>query len=78
VACAVTYRRDERILAVATISRDLQSLQAERAMDVAPWFDPVDRTNAASAAVEVLTTADAVKALKLSAETKAAYKAPSK
>jgi len=47
-------------------------------MDVAPWFDPVDRTNAASAAVEVLTTADAVKALKLSAETKAAYKAPSK
>jgi NADPH-dependent 2,4-dienoyl-CoA reductase/sulfur reductase-like enzyme/nitrite reductase/ring-hydroxylating ferredoxin subunit len=31
--CAVTYRRGERTVAVATISRDLQSLQAERAME---------------------------------------------
>jgi apoptosis-inducing factor 3 len=33
--CAVTYLRGERILAVATISRDLQSLKAERAMEMA-------------------------------------------
>ena len=31
--CTVTYRRGERTLAVATISRDLQSLQAERALE---------------------------------------------
>ena len=31
--CAVAYRLGERTLAVATISRDLQSLQAERAME---------------------------------------------
>ena len=31
--CAVTYKRGERTLAVATISRDLQSLQAERTME---------------------------------------------
>jgi NADPH-dependent 2,4-dienoyl-CoA reductase/sulfur reductase-like enzyme len=33
--CAVSYRRGERTLAVATISRDLQSLQAEHAMETA-------------------------------------------
>jgi NADPH-dependent 2,4-dienoyl-CoA reductase/sulfur reductase-like enzyme len=31
--CAVTYKRAGRTLAVATISRDLQSLQAEAAME---------------------------------------------
>jgi apoptosis-inducing factor 3 len=31
--CTVTYRRADRILAVATISRDLQSLLAERALE---------------------------------------------
>src|ERR1700674_414474 len=31
--CAVTYKRRRRTLAVATISRDLQSLQAEAAME---------------------------------------------
>ena len=31
--CEVTYRRGDRTLAVATISRDLQSLQAERAFE---------------------------------------------
>jgi len=31
--CAVTYRRGERTLAVATISRDLQSLRAERTLE---------------------------------------------
>ena len=31
--CAVTYKRGDRTLAVATISRDLQSLQAELAME---------------------------------------------
>jgi len=31
--CAVTYKRRGRTLAVATISRDLQSLQAEAAME---------------------------------------------
>jgi len=31
--CAVTYKRGSRTLAVATISRDLQSLQAEVAME---------------------------------------------
>jgi NADPH-dependent 2,4-dienoyl-CoA reductase/sulfur reductase-like enzyme len=32
--CAVTYRRDDRTLAVATISRDRQSLQAEREFEL--------------------------------------------
>ena len=31
--CAVTYKRGNRTLAVATIYRDLQSLQAEFAME---------------------------------------------
>jgi len=31
--CTVSYRRGERILAVATISRDLRSLQAEHALE---------------------------------------------
>ncbi len=31
--CAVSYRRGSRTLAVATISRDLQNLQIERAME---------------------------------------------
>ena len=38
--CAVIYRRRERTLAVATISRDLQSLQAERAMETAARENP--------------------------------------
>jgi NADPH-dependent 2,4-dienoyl-CoA reductase/sulfur reductase-like enzyme/nitrite reductase/ring-hydroxylating ferredoxin subunit len=33
--CAVTYKRGDRTLAVATIFRDLQSLRAERAMELA-------------------------------------------
>jgi hypothetical protein len=32
--CVVSYKRGGRILAVATISRDLQSLQTEAAMEV--------------------------------------------
>jgi len=32
--CAVTYRRRERTVAVATISRDLQNLQAEHALEM--------------------------------------------
>jgi hypothetical protein len=32
-ACAVTYKRGGRILAVASISRDLQSLEAERDLE---------------------------------------------
>lgn len=31
--CAVSYKRGDRTLAVATISRDLQSLQTEAAME---------------------------------------------
>jgi NADPH-dependent 2,4-dienoyl-CoA reductase/sulfur reductase-like enzyme len=31
--CSITYRRGERTAAIATISRDLQSLQAERALE---------------------------------------------
>jgi NADPH-dependent 2,4-dienoyl-CoA reductase/sulfur reductase-like enzyme/nitrite reductase/ring-hydroxylating ferredoxin subunit len=34
--CAVTFKRGGRTLAVATISRDLQSLQAEVAMETSP------------------------------------------
>ena len=33
--CAVSYKRGDRTLAVATISRDLQNLQAERALEMA-------------------------------------------
>jgi apoptosis-inducing factor 3 len=33
--CEVSYLRDERVLAVATISRDLRSLQVEREMETA-------------------------------------------
>jgi apoptosis-inducing factor 3 len=33
--CAVTYKRGERTLAVATIGRDVQSLKAELAMELA-------------------------------------------
>ena len=33
--CAVSYRCADRTLAMATISRDLQSLRAERAMELA-------------------------------------------
>ena len=32
--CTVSYKRGARTLAVATISRDLQSLQAERAFEL--------------------------------------------
>ena len=32
--CAVTYKRGERTLAVATVGRDLESLQAERALEL--------------------------------------------
>jgi apoptosis-inducing factor 3 len=32
--CAVTYKRGGRILAVATIARDLQSLRAERELEL--------------------------------------------
>jgi NADPH-dependent 2,4-dienoyl-CoA reductase/sulfur reductase-like enzyme len=32
--CAVTYKRDGRVLAVASISRDLQSLKAERQLEL--------------------------------------------
>jgi apoptosis-inducing factor 3 len=34
--CAVTYKRGGRILAVATIARDLQSLKAERDLELTP------------------------------------------
>jgi len=33
--CAVSYKRGDRTLAVATISRDLQSLRAEAAIELA-------------------------------------------
>lgn len=32
--CAVSYRRPDRTLAIAKISRDLQNLQAERSLEV--------------------------------------------
>jgi NADPH-dependent 2,4-dienoyl-CoA reductase/sulfur reductase-like enzyme len=34
--CAVTYKKDDRTLAVATISRDLQSLEIEAAIEAPP------------------------------------------
>jgi apoptosis-inducing factor 3 len=34
--CALTYKRDGRILAVASISRDLESLKAERDLELTP------------------------------------------
>jgi NADPH-dependent 2,4-dienoyl-CoA reductase/sulfur reductase-like enzyme len=37
--CAVTFKRAGRTLAVATISRDLHSLQAEVAMETSPRAD---------------------------------------
>jgi apoptosis-inducing factor 3 len=33
--CEITYRHGERTLAIATMSRDLQSLKAERAFEAA-------------------------------------------
>jgi hypothetical protein len=33
--CAVTFRRSGRTLAVATINRDLKSLEVEREMEIA-------------------------------------------
>jgi NADPH-dependent 2,4-dienoyl-CoA reductase/sulfur reductase-like enzyme/nitrite reductase/ring-hydroxylating ferredoxin subunit len=38
--CAVTYRRDGRIVAVATLSRDLKSLNAERDLESTPASIP--------------------------------------
>jgi NADPH-dependent 2,4-dienoyl-CoA reductase/sulfur reductase-like enzyme len=38
--CAVTYRRGGRILAVATISRDLESLKAERDLELTQVSTP--------------------------------------
>jgi hypothetical protein len=33
--CAVTFRRSRRTLAVATVNRDLKSLEVEREMEIA-------------------------------------------
>lgn len=38
--CRVTYRRAGRVLAVATIGRDLESLQAEVALELEPAMSP--------------------------------------
>jgi hypothetical protein len=51
--CAVAYRRGERTLAVATISRDLQNLRAEYALE-AQFVDGATNFNVARTATPAL------------------------